>query len=261
MIADISVVIPYYNADKTIFRALRSIEMQTVGVNEIIIVNDGSDYFELENIAKLFQSTLNIRLFDLKLNFGAAHARNVGIENSSSTYIAFLDADDSWHPNKIEIQYTYLKSKPDIALCGHQCICFIGDSVPQSVSKELEVTKISANSLLFKNAFSTPTVIMKRNISLRFQESKRFAEDILLWQQIAFSGLLIMRIESPLAFVHKPFYGVSGLSAQLWKMEGCELSNFFILYRTKYIGFLMLIISILFSIIKFLRRLFVVMIN
>ena len=100
--------------------------------------------------------------------------------------------------------------------------------------------------------------MVKRDILFRFQEGKRYAEDFLLWQQIAFSGLQVARIESPLAYVHKGLYGAGGLSAQLWGMEEGELSNFRLLYQDGSIGLFYYFISITFSLIKFFKRLLVV---
>jgi hypothetical protein len=95
--------------------------------------------------------------------------------------------------------------------------------------KDLRETKISAGNLLFKNAFSISTIMLKRNIPFRFQA----IEDWLLWQQIAFEGLQMVCIESPLMYVYKSLYGASGLCAQLWEMEKGELDNFIRLSQDK----------------------------
>jgi hypothetical protein len=110
--------------------------------------------------------------------------------------------------------------------------------------------------LLFKCAFSTPTVMLKCNIPFRFQEDKRCSEDFLLWQQIAFAGFQLMRIDSPLAYLHKPLYGGGGLSAQMWEMEKGELNNFVVLYSAGSINLLLYVVGSLFSIAKFIKRLF-----
>jgi hypothetical protein len=148
-----------------------------------------------------------------------------------------------------------MHNHPEVALCGHRCIWLREGDMPPVIEEPVQAVKISAKSLLFKNAFSTPTVMLKRDIPLRFKDGKRFAEDFLLWQQIAFAGLPVMRLESPLAYVHKPMYGEEGLSARLWKMEQQELDNFSDLYRQHKISRLLFIVVTGFSIIKYFKRL------
>ena len=96
--------------------------------------------------------------------------------------------------------------------------------------------------------------MLKRDIPFRFTKSKRFAEDFYLWQQIAFSGLLVTRIELPLAYVYKKLYGEAGLSAQLWEMEKGELNNFVRLYKTGILSVVLFFIAYSFSFLKFSKR-------
>jgi hypothetical protein len=150
-----------------------------------------------------------------------------------------------------------MQSNPDVSLCGHLCPWLRENEKLPVLPFNFSATKISAVSLLFKNAFSTPTVMLKRDIPFRFQEEKRCAEDIFLWQQIAFAGLQVARIESPLAYVHKPYYGAGGLSAQLWEMEKGELENFVSLYEGGKINGGLLVVATNFSILKYIRRIVV----
>lgn len=251
-------VIPCFRCGLTIGRAVASVAQQALKPAEIILVDDASGDDTLGVLREIEQQHTGwIKVVALDENLGAASARNAGWAVATQPYIAFLDADDSWHPKKLHIQYEYMRNDPDVTLCGHQCALLRDSESPPVLPKNLHVTKISAGSLLLKNAFSTPTVMLKRDIPFRFREGVRYLEDILLWQQIAFAGLQVVRIESPLAYVHKPFYGAGGLSSQLWKMEKGELSNFVVLYQAGSIGFLQYAAATLFSIIKFIKRLLV----
>lgn len=254
MIADISVVIPYFNAELTICRALHSVKSQTVSVKEVVIVNDGSDFIKLENLVIEFRTSLKILLVDSKLNCGAASARNIGINNSTGAYIAFLDADDTWHKDKILIQYSYLLSHPQVALCGHICV-YLDNSSKNTLPLEWSSKIISPTSTIFKNPFNTPTVIMRNNLRFRFNEGQRFAEDINLWQNICFDNFTAVCLNLPLAYVHKPFYGSDGLSNNLLKMEVSEISNFIALRRNLKISNYIFILATTYSILKFIRRL------
>jgi glycosyltransferase involved in cell wall biosynthesis len=254
-VVPVSVVVPCYRCSLTIARAVDSVFAQSVIPFEVILVEDCSADETLAVLQKVEQSYFGrIKIVQMGLNLGVASARNAGWALATQPYIALLDADDSWYPEKLRIQYEYMSNNPDVTLCGHQCVLMSDSYETPDLSENSHVTKISAGSLLFKNAFSTPTVMLKRDIPFRFKEGRRCAEDLLLWQLIAFEGLQVVRIESPLAYVHKPLYGAGGLSAHLWNMEKGELSNFEFLYRTKKIGIVLFIISVSFSITKFLRR-------
>jgi len=256
MLVPISVVIPCYRCSTTIKRSIDSICQQTQRPVEVVLVDDASGdetIVVLHELAKQYAGW--IKVISLSENKGAASARNVGWNVATQPYIAFLDADDSWHPSKLYTQYEYMCNNPNVTLCGHQSIWLSDGEAPPDILENFAVTSISGGSLLFRNAFSTPTVMLKRDIPFRYQEGRRYAEDLLLWQQVAFAGLQVVRIESPLAYIHKPLYGADGLSAQLWKMEQGELNNFLVLYQAGRINLMLYVASVFLSIVKFIRRL------
>ncbi len=109
----VSVVIPLYNSEKTIQSSIDSVLNQTFSDFELIIINDGSTDQSLD-IVKAFQDKrLHILSFQ---NSGAAAARNRGIANAKGHYIAFLDADDLWTPDKLIDQVSAFKKNPDTGL-------------------------------------------------------------------------------------------------------------------------------------------------
>jgi glycosyltransferase involved in cell wall biosynthesis len=226
---------------------------------EVILVDDASGDDTLTLLRTLEQQYPDwVKIIALNENKGAAFARNAGWDLASQPYVAFLDADDSWHPAKLSIQYQYMLKNPAISLCGHQTIWLNTVAPVPSLAGIALTTKISPISLLYKNAFSTPSVMLKRDIPFRFQSGKRYAEDLLLWQEIAFAGLSVVRIENPLAYVYKPFYGLTGLSANLWEMEREELNNFEELFKLKRIGIIHYAIAKCYSVAKFIRRLILI---
>ena len=254
-IVPVSVVIPCFNCAKTIDRAVKSVLKQVVLPAEIILVDDASEDETLTILNEMHRNNPNqIKVVRLLCNKGVGSARNAGWEVATQDFIAFLDSDDTWHPDKLRIHYDYMKRHQDVSISGHLCEFVPDVKVPPEALLKTTVTEIDFVSLLFRNAFSTPTVMVKHDILIRFKEGKRAAEDILLWQQIALLKLRIVRLESVLAYVHKPLYGSAGLSANLWEMEIGELSNFTTLYRSKYIGIFLYITVTIFSIIKFIRR-------
>ncbi len=105
----ISIIVPAYNAQKTIFKTIESVRQQTHTDWELIIINDGSTD-DTSQIAKSIEDS-RIRVFDYP-NGGVAMARNRGIEQATGDYIAFLDADDTWTFDKLELQLKALQQNP-----------------------------------------------------------------------------------------------------------------------------------------------------
>ncbi|HEY9675148.1 MAG TPA: glycosyltransferase family A protein [Waterburya sp.] len=106
----ISVVIPAYNAERTIKETIESVQKQTFSDFELIIINDGSTDRTLEILQSIEDSRLKILSY---LNGGLSVARNRGISQATGEFIAFLDADDFWKSDKLERQLAVLEQHPD----------------------------------------------------------------------------------------------------------------------------------------------------
>lgn len=266
MQAPVSVIIPCYRCTETIERAIGSIARQTLLPEEVLVVDDCSDDGGktrglLYRLQQQYRDKLDIRIIALEQNSGPAGARNAGWDMATQPYIAFLDADDEWHPEKLDIQYRYMRDNPLIAVTGHRYIWLRDGRSSLPACSIMGFKNISPLSLLFKNCFPTSSVMLKNKIPFRFTAEKRSAEDFYLWQQVAFAGFPVVRIEAPLVHYYKALYGEGGLSARLWKMEKGELENFAALYQAGSINGLMFIAATTFSIIKYVKRLIVTWIN
>ena len=113
----ISVIIPLYNAETTIAATIQSVLQQTFADFELIVVNDGSTDQSLPMVQAILQATNDKRLKILDTaNAGASAARNRGIAQARGEYLAFLDADDLWHPDKLQDQLEILQTHPEIGL-------------------------------------------------------------------------------------------------------------------------------------------------
>lgn len=110
----VSVVIPAYNAARFVTAAIDSVLAQTVQDFEILVVDDGSTDSTREVLARYDSPKVQ---YLYKPNGGVSSARNFGIEKARGKYIAFLDADDLWMPEKLEKQVTLLESNEEIGLC------------------------------------------------------------------------------------------------------------------------------------------------
>ena len=195
----VSVIIPTYNAGPFIFEAIQSVLDQTFRFYEIIVVDDGSTD-DTKNILKRFDSQIH---YLFQENQGPSAARNAGIKMSRGTYISFLDADDIWMNDKLQLQLEFLESHSGIALVFSDHQNFKEGREIQSKTfldeKKERFGEDFLSEIPLKDAFlkmvqenfiSTPTVILKRECFEKiglFDENLRSVEDRDLWIRIAAS--------------------------------------------------------------------------
>ncbi len=260
--APVSVIIPCYNGKDTIERAIRSVYNQTWRPAELIVVDDGSNRETVEFLRELKLKYGDwMKLIELEKNSGGPSIpRNIGWDNATQPYIAFLDHDDAWHPRKIEIQLNFMLQNPEIDMTGHAVKLFKSDksNLDYELPHDFDFKIISKSAILFKNLFPTSSVVLKRNLPFRFILDINSAEDYHLWLSIILSSYKSAFLMIPLSARYKPFFGYSGLSGKLWEMERNELRVYFDLSLGKKIipkFYLPFLIS--FSLLKFLRRLII----
>lgn len=258
-VVPVSVVIPCYRCARTIERAVASVAAQTNLPMELILVDDGS----ADDTRSVLHGLLSrhrpgwIRLVLLDKNVGAASARNAGWAVASQPHIAFLDADDAWHPRKIEIQYAYVRANPDVVLCGHGHRMLGQNAAPDWEMVQGDVKLIRKWGLMLSNPFATPSVMVRRNVAQRFVEKQRYMEDHMLWLKIVCSGGRVVRLGTELAATYKEPFGARGLSAQIWLMERGDLANYCRLYEDNHIKGYELAALGIYSVLKFVRRLLI----
>jgi glycosyltransferase involved in cell wall biosynthesis len=253
----VSVIIPCYNSISTIDRAINSVINQTFKCTDIIIIDDCSSdetYAHLLNLKEEIKPRIHIILERNEENMGPSFSRNRGLKLATGTWIAFLDSDDSWHPQKLQIQLDVAKK--------YQC-SFVGTQfgihtkftqIPKG--KNIEIKPLTKFNFLWKNHFSTPTVLIKKNPLLQFDSSMRYAEDFDLWtRMINHFGLAILIQEKLVSLGSSPFLG-NGLSSKLLDMEKGELN---VLKRED--NFVFRLLAITYSLFKFSRRLFIKLIS
>jgi glycosyltransferase involved in cell wall biosynthesis len=110
MAPQVSVIIPCHNAAAVIGRALASVRAQTLPEWEAIVIDDGSTDASVRALAP-FLADPRIRLIRLPANLGAGPARNAGLEAARGRWVAFLDADDAWHPDKLARQSAFMRDR------------------------------------------------------------------------------------------------------------------------------------------------------
>ena len=211
----ISVIIPTYNRKKTLARAIQSVINQSFSPFEILIIDDGSNDGTEEWVKENFQ---NIK-YIYQNNHGVSSARNVGIENAYGDWVAFLDSDDEWIPNKLYEQVKSIESNPKMKFF-HTNEIWIRNGVRVNQMKKhkkyggyifekcLDICRVSPSSVLIqKEVFD--------NIGV-FDESLRVCEDYDLWLRIT--------SKYPVVFLDEPLiYKYGGHADQLSKVnDGIE---------------------------------------
>lgn len=166
----VSVVIPSYNREHTILRAVNSVLNQTYKQVEIIIVDDCSSDNTEDSVSKEFGGNSKVIFHRLKNNSGACHARNKGVELSHGDYVAFLDSDDEYLPKKIEKQILMLE-KTGVDLCASDYLR-IGKDGKETVVPTYDNQEFLPD-LLYLNQITTGTLIGKRQcfVDTPFDES------------------------------------------------------------------------------------------
>ena len=252
--ASVTVVVPCYNSSNTLNRAIRSVLAQTVTPSALILVDDSStdDTGEILKDAKLKHPEL-VQIITLPVNSGPSFARNAGWDVTTTEFVAFLDADDEWHPQKLEIMLRWFFQNPDAVFCSHPCVR--SPSSPVEINTgEFAVSRFKFSDILISNRFSTPGVMLKTTLDQRFPVSLRYAEDYHLWLMLAAEVGYLDRIELPLACYFKEPYGESGLSGNLWAMQKGELSVLRDLREKGHLSAIVWAATSLLSLVKFAKR-------
>ena len=226
---DIAAIIPVFNDLPGLWRAVESVASQSVRPDELIIVDDGStlhDNATLSGLCEAF-SALAPRVIRLPCNGGPANARNVGWSAASSSLIAFLDSDEVWHPRKLEVQQRVMSGHSWLAGCGHRTeVLEVIDlkSSPQPHTEDPPLRRVTARQQLVRNRFTTPSMMLRRSVPLRFAEGMRYSEDYDLWTRLLLEGHSLVVIEETLGYRDRAPFSGAGLSSNLWRMEQGELT-------------------------------------
>lgn len=254
----ISVIIPVYNSEKSIERTLLSIKNQSwKGLWEIIIVNDGSTD-NTRNIVENYQKEnpeKNI-IFINQENGGVSKARNTALKIAKGEYIALLDSDDEWLPEKTEKQMQYLENENlQIDFLATRRVSHRLKFPYQAINNLAEIT---FRKLMFRNEAQPSTVIFKKKILQNtglFNDNQRYSEDLNYWLKISLKNkMYILNEELLLADSGKRSFGVSGLSANLVEMEIGFQRNLREMYHSKRINSVEFVLYFIFYKLKFLVR-------
>ena len=173
-----SIIIPCYNGASSVERTLLSVSHQTVKDFEVIIVNDGSEDLSLQLIKNFISKDLRFKLINLTQNQGLSNARNLGLNYACGKYICFLDADDWWPNDKLEVFKKYFNKGYDFLYSDYT-------RVNEKTQKETYVkvkNEIKYENLLMFNPIplSTATFESDKFGMIKFRDIK-LSEDWIYW--------------------------------------------------------------------------------
>lgn len=201
----VSVIIPAYNSACTIERALQSVIGQTLQPQEIILIDDGSKDNTVALVRTQFPSVIILQ----QANAGASAARNRGVAHASGELIAFLDSDDAWHPQKLQMQVGVFERSPQLNFLSTQCEYFTEQKWLSVQPLELAVIeRVDIKELDFYQVFAhpflaTPSVMMRKvffDALAGFDQTLETAEDVDLWLRAAYQGGYAL-VAAPLTLV------------------------------------------------------------
>lgn len=191
----VTAVITAYNNANYVVRAIESILNQTVVPNEIIVVNDGST----DNTEAKISHLRNRITYIEQDNSGASGARNRGIQEATSTWIAFLDGDDEWLPDHIETASRILKENPHLHwTTGNYIACITQDKKSSEKRTASSIRNALGTKLYFNDYLNacannfwghTNTMVIKKEALLEaglFKVGQLIANDIDMWFRIAY---------------------------------------------------------------------------
>lgn len=224
----VSIIVPVYNAGNYIEEAIRMVEAQTYRDWELILVDDcsvdNSRQVIEEHLAKAEAAGKRIRLIKKEVNQGAAMARNTGIDASEGRYIAFLDADDIWMPEKLEKEVAFMEEKQAAFVCTSY---EFGDEQARGTGKIVHVPEtLSYKQALSRTVIFTTTVLLDRQKTGRelIHMPNVKSEDTALWWKILRSGYTAYGLDEVLAIYRRP---AKSLSSNKWE----AIKRIWYLYR------------------------------
>jgi teichuronic acid biosynthesis glycosyltransferase TuaG len=226
----ISIIMPAYNAHKYISLSIESVIKQSYLNWELIIIDDYSSDNTFTLAKKYEKQNSKVIVYHNELNMGVSKTRNRGIELAQGDYIAFLDSDDIWCDNKLELQVKYCyEENADFVITG---IRYINDKGKAFPGEYYPPKNIDYHGLLKNNSIACSSVLIKKKIiSKYFFENDKIHEDYLLWLRILKDGVLAKTVPNPLLI-----YRIYGSSKSGNKLKSIKMT--FGVYKAMKINFL-----------------------
>ncbi len=215
----VSIVIPAYNASQYLAETIESVLDQTFTDFELLVVNDGSTDNTAEIVSNYNHQDNRVKLLSQK-NQGVSIARNTGIQRAKGEYIAFLDSDDKWLPNKLALHVEHFQKNPNLGISFGRVEFISSDGKSTNSFSSSRLFKIAPEHLYYENLIVTPSnVVIRRNIFDSvggFDSNLSGTEDAELFFRIIYKGWKVEGIDKVLVCYRT---NQAGISSNLDRME------------------------------------------
>ena len=194
----VSIIVPMYNAEKFIGKAIETVLSQTYENWEMLIMNDVSTDNSLAVVNEFAKKDDRIKVVNTEKNMGVVKGRNHLIDLASGKYLAFLDADDYWHSEKLEKQIQFMKEKnASISCTEYTRVRENGEKINEVVIK----SEISYTDMLKNNYLGCLTVMYNvEKVGKRYFKELEKNEDYVLWLEIVKDVKIIYGLKENLAY-------------------------------------------------------------
>lgn len=233
----VSIITPMYNSEKFILKTIKSVINQTYSNWELLLIDDGSTDNTIQIVEDFKQKYSNIKLLQNSNNLGAAQSRNKGILEAKGDYIAFLDADDLWKSNKLDLQIQFMQTHNcDVSFSSYEQIDENGKPLNKLVQA---IPKLTYNKYLKTNYIGNLTGMYNaKTLGKITSPDLRKRQDWLLWlAAIKKSSKPALGIQESLAYYRVRQNSISSNKIELLKYnylvykKGLGFSTLKSLYR------------------------------
>ena len=243
----VSVIIPYYKKRKFISETLDSAVNQSYKNLEIIIIYDDIKKTDIDFVRKIAKKDNRIKIIENNKKMGAGKSRNIGIFRSEGKYIAFLDADDIWHLDKLKRQINFMKEYNYFV--SHTSYSII-DENKNIIGKRVAKNFFKLSELLKSCDIGTSTVVLHKNL---INQNVKFAslstkEDFVLWLKILKNNVSILGLNENLTLWTKSKNSLSSSTFQK------IIDGFRVYYTYMNFGFIKSVYYLICLSINFLKK-------
>lgn len=214
----VSVIMAARNAEGTIEEAIQSVAVQTYHNWELIVIDDGSQDGTCSKIKRMAKKEPRIRFKRNGTNLGVSRTRNRGVSIAKGDWIAFLDSDDIWKPDKLEKQVNLIREREDADLVytGSGFLDRLGETIPY---RQQVPERITYRQLLKQNIISCSSVLIRRELILKYpMPCDVMHEDYAVWLMVLKHGGHAYGIQEPLLIYRLSADSKSGNKAKSAEM-------------------------------------------
>lgn len=209
MSPEISVILPFYNAEQTLTRAIQSILIQTFADFELLLVDNNSADSSFSLAKKLMETDNRVRLVHEQKQ-GVSYAMNCGLQNARGKFIARMDADDVAHPQRLEKQVRFLNENPEIGLVGSEVHYMAHEKNTAGFKRFVKwVNSFHAHEEIERSRFVeipivNPTLLFRKNIYKKIGGCRHgdYPEDYEMLLRYLEAGVKMRKLSDPLLEWH-----------------------------------------------------------